>query len=54
MDRLIYNAETKTIIVRISPCDDTITGTPFDMIEDTAENIDRIIVDLGLKEDALP
>lgn len=48
MDRLIYDPETKTIITRIVDCEGTATGTPFEMIEDTPENIDRLIAELGL------
>jgi len=48
MDRLIYDSETKVIIVRIEDCEGTITGTLFEMVEDTPENIDRIIAELGL------
>lgn len=48
MDRLIYNLETKTIITRIVDCEGTSTGTPFEMVEDTPENIDRLIAELGL------
>jgi len=50
MDRLIYDPVTKTIIDRIVDCEGTITGTPHEMIEDTAENIDRLIADLGLTQ----
>jgi hypothetical protein len=50
MDRLVYDPETKRIIVRIVDCDGTVTGTPYEMVEDTPENIDRLIVDMGLTE----
>ena len=43
MDRLIYDPETKTIIARIVDCEGTSTGTPFEMMEDTPENIDKLI-----------
>lgn len=48
MDRLIYNLETNTIIARIVDCEGTSTGTPFEMVEDTPENIDLLIAALGL------
>jgi hypothetical protein len=48
MDRLIYDPETKTIIDRIVNCEGTSTGTPFEMIEDTPENIDMLINTLQL------
>ena len=48
MDRLIYNEATLTIVARIKNCEGTCTGTPFVMIEDTPENIDRLIDELGL------
>jgi hypothetical protein len=48
MDRLVYDLETKTIIVRIVDCEGTSTGTPYEMVEDTSENIDRLIAELGL------
>jgi hypothetical protein len=48
MDRLIYDPETKTIIDRIVSCEGTSTGTPFEMIEDTPENIDMLINTLQL------
>jgi hypothetical protein len=50
MDRLIYDPVTKTIIDRIVNCEGTITGTPYEMVEDTQENIDRLIADLGLTQ----
>jgi hypothetical protein len=52
MDRLVYNAETKTIITRILDCEGTSTGTPFEMVEDTPENIDQLIETLGLTQPA--
>lgn len=51
MDRLVYDSATKTIITRIVDCEGTSTGTPFEMVEDTPENIDRLIVELGLSEE---
>jgi hypothetical protein len=48
MDRLIYDPETKIIIVRIENCEGTSTGTPFEMIEDTPDNINKLIESLGL------
>ena len=48
MDRLIYDEETLTIIARIAGCEGTSTGTPHAMVEDTPENIDQLIVELGL------
>jgi hypothetical protein len=51
MDRLVYDSATKTIITRIAGCEGTSTGTPFEMVEDTPENIDRLIVELGLSEE---
>jgi len=52
MDRLVYDSATKTVITRIVDCEGTSTGTPFDMVEDTPENIDRLIVELGLTQPA--
>ena len=48
MQRLIYDPDTKTILAIIDPCEGTVTGTPFAMVEDTPENIDRLIAELGL------
>ena len=48
MDRLIYNSETKEIIVRIVDCEGTSTGTPFDMFEASPEEVDAKIQELGL------
>lgn len=48
MDRLVYNAETKEIIVRIVACEGTCTGTPFDMFEASPEEVDAKIKELGL------
>lgn len=48
MDRLIYDETTLTIIARITNCEGTSTGTPHAMVEDTPENIDRLIAELGL------
>ena len=48
MDRLIYDPTTKIIIDRIVNCEGTVTGTPFEMIEDTPENIDMLINTLQL------
>lgn len=50
MDRLIYNSSTKTIVDRIVNCEGTSTGTPHEMVEDTPENIDRLIAELGLMQ----
>jgi hypothetical protein len=50
MDRLIYNSETKEIIVRIPNSEGTVTGTPFDMFEGTPEEVDAKIKELGLIE----
>jgi hypothetical protein len=50
MDRLIYNSETKEIIVRILDCEGTSTGTPFDMFEGTPKEVDAKIKELGLIE----
>ncbi len=52
MDRLIYDPETKAIIARVADCEGTSTGTPFEMVEDTPENIDRLIAELGLAQPA--
>jgi hypothetical protein len=52
MDRLIYDPDTKTIITRIVDCEGTVTGTPFEMVEDTPENIDQLIETLGLTQPA--
>jgi hypothetical protein len=48
MDRLIYNSETKEILVRIPNCEGSVTGTPFDMFEGTPEQVDAKIKELGL------
>jgi hypothetical protein len=48
MDRLIYDPATNTIVERIVDCEGTVTGTPHAMVEDTPENIDRLIAELGL------
>jgi hypothetical protein len=48
MDRLIYNSETKEIIVRIPNCDGSVTGTPYDMFEASPEEVDAKIKELGL------
>jgi hypothetical protein len=50
MDRLIYDPTTKIIIDRIVNCEGTVTGTPHEMVEDTAENIDRLIAELDLTQ----
>jgi hypothetical protein len=50
MDRLIYDPVTKIIIDRIVDCEGTVTGTPHEMVEDTAENIDRLIAELDLTQ----
>jgi hypothetical protein len=50
MDRLVYDPNTKTIIDRIADCEGTVTGTPFEMVEDAPENIDRLIAELGLTQ----
>lgn len=52
MDRLVYDPDAKTIITRIVDCEGTVTGTPFEMVEDTPENIDRLIETLGLTQPA--
>jgi hypothetical protein len=52
MDRLVYDSDAKTIIARIVDCEGTVTGTPYEMVEDTPENIDRMIVDMALAERA--
>lgn len=51
MERLIYDSETKKIIERIADCEGTITGTPFEVAEGTAEQIDALIVNKGLSAD---
>ena len=48
MDRLVYNAETKEIVVRILNSEGTSTGTPFDMFEASPEEVDAKIKELGL------
>jgi hypothetical protein len=55
MDRLIYDPVTKTIIERIANCEGTSTGTPFEMVEDTPENIDKVIdlLELSYPESSL-
>jgi len=50
MDRLVYDKEAKRIICRIVDCEGTSTGTPFEMVEGTPEEIDAIIAELGLTE----
>lgn len=50
MDRLIYNSETKEVIVRIVDCEGTSTGTPYDMFEASPEEVDAKIKELGLTE----
>ena len=52
MDRLVYNSETNKIIVRIVNSEGTCTGTPFDMFEGTAEEVDAKIEELGLVDPA--
>lgn len=54
MDRLVYDAESKTIIARIRDCEGTSTGTPFEMVEGTPEEIDRLIAEMGLAESQNP
>lgn len=50
MDRLVYDKDTKKIICRIADCEGTSTGTPFEMVEGTPEEIDTLIAELGLSE----
>jgi hypothetical protein len=52
MDRLVYDPKTKTIIARIVDCEGTVTGTWHEMVEDTPENIDRLIANLCLTQNA--
>lgn len=54
MDRLIYDPITKTLVDRIVDCEGTSTGTPHEMVEDTPENIDRLIAELGLTQPVAP
>lgn len=50
MDRLIYDRESKILIMRIHDCERTVTGTPFEMFEGTPAQIDALITELGLTE----
>jgi hypothetical protein len=50
MQRLIYDLENRRIIMLIDPCDGTVTGTPFEIFEGTAEEVQSEIARLGLSE----
>lgn len=49
MQRLIYDPATKAIVALIDPCEGTVTGTPHQMVEGTAEEIAALIKRLGLE-----
>lgn len=48
MERLVYDLQSKKIIDRILDCEGTATGTPYEMVEGTTEQIDELIDSLGL------